>query len=508
MGLPIWAEKYFSLLCTEGGAISTRPDEDRQGWDFLVELPDKPHVGHLESLPAQRQAFVQVKSTTTSKRNIRIKLSTLHFAARSPSPWFIVLIVKRPQDSTPTIYGLHIWHQVIADILAQVRRSSLRNSPTNRVRHSLMLSDQNRISINAVRWMEECIGAVDGDYERLKHETYISSGYENGGGKINLTLDIEQPDEFERALLGFGNTISVRTATYLHSRFGVDDAEPTRMQNGRLTVAPKPVDLVEVRVRGPLDEPPLILPGQVFALTGPAFSNDARKLRFSAPPFEMIWNRAGAARLELSELRDHKHSVPFWIAYSKLTLWSHDLVNVRITKGGKEVISGCGLIAPSALHIDADRLLAVSCALARLLEICQTTELELSFSDIQLSASDLGFLYQLLSPRISIEMPGENFPDLKFKNVLYYFDGGVGPWRFGALIKRDVTEDTCDPSGRRIYCGDAKIMDAYLLIDSENSSADRLFGERLEAAVRSDSQLSLGDIRRMLPGSLSSTKHG
>ena len=47
-GLPKWAEKYFELKCVEGGAIASRPDEDRNGWDFLVELPE-------EMVPGSRQ---------------------------------------------------------------------------------------------------------------------------------------------------------------------------------------------------------------------------------------------------------------------------------------------------------------------------------------------------------------------------------------------------------------------------------------------------------------------
>ena len=60
--LPKWAEVAIELQCIAAGAIVHPPEDDQNGWDYLVEFPPEKHPGPPDTHPAAKSAFIQIKS--------------------------------------------------------------------------------------------------------------------------------------------------------------------------------------------------------------------------------------------------------------------------------------------------------------------------------------------------------------------------------------------------------------------------------------------------------------
>lgn len=96
--LPKYAERFFAAQVSEFDAFCHRVDEDENGWDYIVELPNSPHTGPADEQPAHDRAYVQIKSTTGSDTTVQITLSNLRKASQDPQPWFVALIRVRTHN--------------------------------------------------------------------------------------------------------------------------------------------------------------------------------------------------------------------------------------------------------------------------------------------------------------------------------------------------------------------------------------------------------------------------
>ncbi len=224
--LPIWAEKLFSLKCSEGHATCTKPDEDIHGWDFLVELPEKAHIGAEERRPPIRTAYAQVKSTKAGKPRASIKLSNMLKACRSRDPWFIVLVAADKQGKNASLYAIHVWSDLMRKSLAAVREASIEGVPLNRRKISVNFPPDSKMSGDIVAWMQSTIDSSAPDYSNEKARISDTLGYEDGYGTGKLTIEAKSEEEIFRAFLGLGKGVTTKVFSYTHSRFGLPDPRP------------------------------------------------------------------------------------------------------------------------------------------------------------------------------------------------------------------------------------------------------------------------------------------
>ena len=110
-----YAETSFASLCALGGALCHESQEDENGWDYHVELPEDESIGPADTAPPGKHAYIQVKSTRNARLSCSVKLSNALKAARSRDPWFVVLMVDAAPQ--PKIYAVHIWTETMKDWL-------------------------------------------------------------------------------------------------------------------------------------------------------------------------------------------------------------------------------------------------------------------------------------------------------------------------------------------------------------------------------------------------------
>jgi hypothetical protein len=62
--------------------------DDRKGWDFILEFDNQKPEKFLDKKPASYSSFIQVKTTSTSKTSIPVKLSNWERMVKNPLPSF------------------------------------------------------------------------------------------------------------------------------------------------------------------------------------------------------------------------------------------------------------------------------------------------------------------------------------------------------------------------------------------------------------------------------------
>jgi hypothetical protein len=116
-------EGKFRNWCALEGLLCHKPDQDRMGWDFLVEFEEElDNTRPLDEQNEARKALVQIKSTDYGGTStINATVSALQKLVAADLPAFIVLMKFDGGRSCREARLLHVGHEEIATILKWVR---------------------------------------------------------------------------------------------------------------------------------------------------------------------------------------------------------------------------------------------------------------------------------------------------------------------------------------------------------------------------------------------------
>lgn len=448
--LPRWAEKYFSLKCTEMDAICSRPDEDINGWDFLIEFPEEKHSGPAESRPPIRTAYAQIKSSIAGSLSVSIKLSNMLKARQSTDPWFVFLITKSNGADGIRIYGIHVFGDIIIDSLAAIRKADICGHQLHKKSISIDLRDHLISPGDVIPWMRSFMMGSQMEYSQKKTRISKLSGYENGCGTGNVVLQATSEDDLLNSFLGIGNGIVANSFSYTHVRFGIPDKSPLiDMKDGKLFITPEPRGECEVKIRGPVTQPSITLPGLIYPLSLPNLSPNKRRIRFSAPPVDIVWKFEDDISIEVEMDSSDRHSLTYLRNYSQIAEWiSEGPIDIDISSQHGRFLRG----TVDLDHIDIGDLSIITQTLNDLAG-AEASKVSISMKDMLDAGEDFGYFYQVMSDRsFRIEFDTSDASDLgeKVDFIIYYADTCVGDWKFEAIAQRAVANDTTSGTCRRI----------------------------------------------------------
>jgi hypothetical protein len=281
------AESLFEHLCLDAGCAVNRSGDDQNGWDFLVEFPPPAHAGPPDTRPPALTCIVQIKSTQTSGKTVRIKLSNALKFAKNPLPCFTVLIQFAKDGKTATNYYLqHFTDPQIAQALKSGRQAHGKPTALNRITIPLRFTSAEQTPpddlINRIARM------VPGPatYGAAKAAYYEKVGYENGYGRGRFTFAKEHAEAFVDALLGKDTPVPVTRMFFHEERFGIVDPKAVFDGPGTIRFTPKPKTDCRVVVREPVSGEQIVLPGQVFTPGFAGLPEELRKIRIATEILE------------------------------------------------------------------------------------------------------------------------------------------------------------------------------------------------------------------------------
>lgn len=507
MRLPKYAELSFARACSFGDAIAHRPDEDENGWDYLVEFPPSNHPGHQDTHPATLKAFVQVKSTIGSKLACSIKLSNALKASQSNLPWFLVLCVAPSRKSKPLrIYAKHLWKDEIAAMLRAVRAAEVNNEILSRKRITVSFRDADESSEEClVHWMRSCIDAVGSNYLQLKQSIYETVGFEDGYGEGNMSVVFENWDALLDNFLGLGDGLAGAKFSFTPSRFGINDKEPeVALKDALVRITPTSIDDCEIRLRGASPEGVISFPGKVYMVGAPILANESRRFRFSAPGVEIVWSPDGYSKFDLK--LDYHRSFSL-SELEKLTLamcWAEKgPFDVQVWSRGRRIVGGTinDEKVDQAGKANWEKLFKILRMLVTFPGATTNANLSLTLAELSRSGGDLYFMYQMTGAS-SIAVTLVPLLELPRDAVIgvYYMRVQVGGWNACLVAERPLRSMIGMDDGQvRLEFGKDVIHEKWIARGDSDSSMIEGDYERLINDIRATgrSLFEFGDLAAM-----------
>lgn len=460
-----WAENHLASLCGEEDGVATPPGDDVNGWDLMLEFPEKTHNGTATQRPAIQFAFIQVKSTISRDRRVQIKLSNVLKSCRQPQPWFILLVVRDPKKGIKEIYGLHVWKEHMAAGLKAVHQASVNGVLLHRKRLTVLLPESAKITEGVVSWMQGQIDSCGENYGVTKQALADTLGYEEGYGLASLTIEGQQED-FVLAVLGLKKSIRAKSFSFTPARFGIPEkAASIEGLAGELEFQPTPKGVVNLNFRGPEDAPSLDMTADVYTFGTYDDLDSTARLRFSAPPVELVWSPATQRTKALFQMEWTQRITLSQLGnYATLCDWSHSSeIKVEIWNGANFLLSGSVNFPKSTITSEPKLLRMIHEALNPFQVQFSLYDIRLSLNDLNQAIERLGWFAPVSSNgsfRIEIPLPDLNPPDVK--SFLYYLIVWIDDWTFASIVRRVVTEDIIIDETRRFTTGKPIVLERFM----------------------------------------------
>lgn len=498
-----YGEHRFASYCSDGGATVHRVGDDKNGWDYLVEFPEEPHGGPVDTAPADLSAYVQVKTTRGRACETQIKVSNMLRAARSPQPWFVVLFHLPSGAERPTVYARHFWKDLIAVGLEASQRSQRDRRPLHKRRVTVRFSDSDRQTGDIVAWMLECIRVHNSYYAVRKAEIYRTVGFEKGSGRGTFAIEAPSVDHMLEGFLGLGTGFKLKEYEFTRERFGILDPVPELSgTEGILKIEPlhqRPCSVVVRRSDG--NEVPIRLSGTTYAAAFPGPERLETLLRFSAPPLEVIWKHGEKARLKAGLESDTGYPLRIINAMCKITQWSLDgPVEISVEAEGAPTVKGVVVLdtppAPRSSYQTAE-VIARALEVARIAAGVENFEISLqAIHDYRNELAEFAFVH--LAEVVTITSEAEIYKPDDVTSVVYCTKAPTGASTLIMAVRRAIQHDMLIGGERHFTCGPAEILEALVCVAaSAPDQLSSLHDSNLRALDKRENPVGFGDVHRL-----------
>jgi len=289
------------------GIVPNKVQNDEKGWDTILEFPYVQSENiiplPLDMRPPEISCRVQVKSTDKQNGKITgIKLSNWERMAKSPSPWFFIVIEFDGKDDAQRAYLVHVGKYWIGKTLERLRELEIKSKkPLHECTMQLTYSETDKIDSPNGASLEKAIRKHVGDdlqkYLMKKLEWIKNIGYGDFRSKVHFRLPPMLYDSAMETLVDFGigitKEISLDSLNVEEVRFGMPRPLHPNIKpvNPRITCGEVPpsgeVDVVITETEGDIlfqDSFIYYSPGNLF----PFIPWKYWKLRFSSEILSFI----------------------------------------------------------------------------------------------------------------------------------------------------------------------------------------------------------------------------
>ena len=251
-------EDKFKSWCSLSGALATKASPDRMGWDYFVELDPvrNPHRP-LDSQGWLPKFFVQVKSTRSIRKNVKIKLSAIKRLVDTDLPAFVVVVVFGENGVCIDSYCIHIDNLIVSDVLETVRRiESMGDTAINNKFYVLNFNLDYRIRLDDAQSFE-ILRSLAGvyDYSLNKSSFRKSVGYDADSIKANFRFDKSiKHSDIQDMFIGISGGLRIESFSISRERFGIPLPNDVEVFGGAvLKMKPRSANWGVTRVSRPSD---------------------------------------------------------------------------------------------------------------------------------------------------------------------------------------------------------------------------------------------------------------
>lgn len=222
-------ETDFTLFCERQGIVCSKPEEDTNGWDRLLEYT-------FEDI--EYKVYVQVKAMEgayESYRGRNVKLSNMLKFGRTLAPCFFVFVETKHNHNTK-FHLVHYDKKLLEKTLHkktklesqgkdELHKNNIKVNPKT-ANEVVVIGDGDCIKSKISQLMKS-FGKTYKEYISCKSQELESLGYKDGRYRINMKFD---PKQFEKLIFEEQKEVQVEVTGASESRFGITLAADTGLQ--------------------------------------------------------------------------------------------------------------------------------------------------------------------------------------------------------------------------------------------------------------------------------------
>jgi len=185
-------EGILQSWASEEDASLTKTDDDRWGWDFLLEFPiQRTSVGAEPDKEEEvYRCLIQVKSTSSSDRSCQVKMSNWRRLVETPLPAFFLVLRFDSVRACREAFLVHVGEDEISKVLRKARELGVAGEGDRLHKHTLVLQwcDEQRLPgttgqalLDGIRRL---IGPSPADYSKRKLGLRERVGYDAANAQV------------------------------------------------------------------------------------------------------------------------------------------------------------------------------------------------------------------------------------------------------------------------------------------------------------------------------------
>ena len=242
-------QSEFESLCSSAGLTRNVSQQDRTGWDYLIEYPLPRSPGQpADMAPPALQCLVQVKATDRHRRKWDIALQNIERLAKSPMPAFICLLEFDGREHAQQVYLVHIGEKIIGRALKRLRQSEKRPHDAVRIPTlSVTCGDSHRLPETTGACLKEAIQSYVAEgannYCEWKRQLLDTLGYEEGHPYVKVQFSAQDPiQDLIDLSLGYRKSLKVSNTSMHDVRFGVECVLPDPHGPAEISISSEPFE--------------------------------------------------------------------------------------------------------------------------------------------------------------------------------------------------------------------------------------------------------------------------
>ena len=497
-------ELEVQKICKKHGfTINSSKEDDRFGWDLLVEFPKLIN----EELPLDKQksrnlAMIQIKTTQSNELSRAIRLSNAHHMATQEIPTFIVLIHLDEKLEIKKIYIKHIWKLEIENILKRLRREHREKKlKLNEKQISIRFNNADIHTDDFANFIKKTIDNFGDNYANEKLAIIQNAGYD-GNAKEKITFNVDGTiSDLVDWQIGLRKKIKINNLKRFDSRFGIDfQIGDTDDDIGDLEITPIPK---RVKVKFSFDDDSeIVSDAELFVpnLPGLPFENFKFRLNFEA--IEFIFGDIKNKTASISINFNQKCSIQSLKIISSL-LDAEKAGNVKIEiqlpKGKLKEIGGFNFLENSPLNLEATprHIFSIIEIIEKIMRHSLEETIKFSYEDIEsiLKRYEMVYFY-CLANNLKIVHDKKDLRFKKIKSIYYFTIITVAGYDLCVIFKSKVTSVVMSKDYTEIYVSVPNVV--FSIIKANHEENMRIlksrFFEELKKISSMENSMSLEDI--------------
>lgn len=241
------AEQQIKMWASVSRIVATKPDEDRLGWDLMLELPFGPGQAGVKCL-------TQVKATDRTCGRCDVRLDTWTRLVRAPMPSFFLVLEYSGREEPRRFYVVHVWKEWIARVLERLRQEESRGSSNlSRLKLALRWRPSDEVtSLSGAGLLDALQRATGHDpykYISEKSDLLATVGFEKVRARGTFNISGISASDIGRRLadhaVGLTPYLEATSVTLAEERFGISipcDLGPVQYPM-KMRIQPAPIDV-------------------------------------------------------------------------------------------------------------------------------------------------------------------------------------------------------------------------------------------------------------------------